>query len=466
MDLRQELRKFPLFAGFDDDQLTCLLQSAEEARANEGAVLFYEGEPPQGMYILLEGELEILKKMNGQDVILANHQPGVFVGEISLLTGVPHTATALVTKPSRLLHYNADLFKPSLDASPVLGIVLITMLERLRATEAMVQQHEKMSALGKMSAGLAHELNNPASASSRAAKQLRDALNGLQSSALRLSQFSLSAEQVQFLQEFQQQLVERAAQPQSLDPLAQSDLEQEVEAWLDEQRVADGWKLAAPLVAAGIDVTQLTQLSDHLDSGVLGDVLAWLEAIVTASGLVNVVERSSSRIFDLVHAVKSYSYMDQAPIQEVDIHEGIENTLLIMGHKLKNITVIRDYDRTLPKITAYGSELNQVWTNLIDNAVDALDGKGQIKIRTWRDDKDRIQVEISDNGPGIPQEIQSRIFEPFFTTKPVGKGTGLGLDIAYKIVVSHHQGDIRVQSAPGDTRFHICLPNQLDTTKQ
>lgn len=460
MNLLDEIRKNVMFAPLPDDQLMSLVEMGKEVNLDEGTELLHEGDKSHGMYLLLDGELEVIKNVNGQAVVITRIQPVAYVGEISLLTGVPHTATVLVTKPSRFLHYGVDLFKDSLDASPVLGIILSTMFERLRNTEAMVQQHEKLSALGRMSAGLAHELNNPASASTRAAKQLQNTLNSLQSAALKL--FRLDEGQLTFLIDLQDQLVERTKEPLSLDPLAQSDLEQQMEVWLEEQGIENAWQLAPSLVTSGLKVEQLDEVTAHIDRDALGDVLVWLEATVTASGLVTVIERSSSRISDLVQAVKSYSYMDQAPLQNLDIHEGLENTLTIMGYKLKNINVVRDYDRSLPKITAYGSELNQVWTNLIDNAIDALDGKGTITIRTWRDDNDRIQVEISDNGPGIPENIQRRMFEPFFTTKPVGKGTGLGLDIAYKIIVTHHKGNIHVASEPGNTRFQICLPNAMD----
>jgi len=335
--------------------------------------------------------------------------------------------------------------------------MVTTMAERLRTTEMMVQQQEKLSGLGKMAAGLAHELNNPASASLRAASQLPDKITTLQKLTLKLSQLGLSPDQTRYLTDFQQQLLERTKKPVILDSLEQSDLEEALTGWMDEQGVGESWVLAPTFVAAGVGADELTELQEQVGAENLDDALNWLEGMIGVLDLVKMVESSSTRIVDLIKSVKSYSYMDQSPMQEVDIHEGLESTLTMLRHKLRNVEVTRQYDRTLPHITVYGSELNQVWTNLIDNAVDAMDGRGKISVCTWREG-DRIMIEIGDNGPGIPGDIQSRIFEPFFTTKPVGKGTGLGLDITYRIIVDHHKGSVRLFSEPGDTRFRICLP--------
>jgi signal transduction histidine kinase len=454
--MRDAIRQMPLFANFTDEQCTSLWDQGSEIYLEAGETLFHEGDPPQGLYILLEGSMEISKKIGAQPVVLAIFGPGQFVGEISLLTGSPHNATVRLTEPSRLLKFDAELFN-GLKSSPVIGLMLSTMAERLRNTEAQVQQHEKLSALGKMSAGLAHELNNPASASLRAAKQLPETLSTLQALMLSLNQLNLRVDQVQYLIELQASLMQRSSETLVLDSLEISDREEEVAAWIEDQGIPDGWQLAPVLVGAALDIDQLDTLRERVGDSALGAALIWLEGTLRVLGLLRMIETSTTRIVELIKSVKAYSYMDQGPSQEVDIHEGLENTLTILNHKLKNVTVTREYDHNLPHITVYGSELNQVWTNLIDNAIAAMDGRGHIWIRTWRDE-DRLKVEIKDNGPGIPSEIQSHIFEPFFTTKPVGEGTGLGLDISYRIVVDHHQGSIKVDSAPGDTRFQVCLP--------
>jgi signal transduction histidine kinase len=450
------LRQIPLFQDYDDDELVALLAQAVEVKLEPGDILFNEGDPPRGMFVIIEGTLEITKRIGNSDVILANHGPGVFVGEISLLTGEPHTATGKMTSPGRALRYGVELFN-SAEQAPIVVLMVKTMAARLRTTEMMVQQQEKLSGLGKMAAGLAHELNNPASASLRAASQLPEKITTLQKLTLRLTQLGLTPEQSDYLTDFQDQMLERSKQRVILDSLEQSDREEELSNWMDDRSIDESWVLAPTFVAAGVTVDELDDLAEQLGEDNLNDALKWLDGMISLLDLVKLVESSSTRIVDLIKSVKSYTYMDQSPMQEVDIHEGLESTLTMLRHKLKNVEVTRQYDRTLPRITVYGSELNQVWTNLIDNAVDAMDGRGKLSIRTFREG-DRIMVEVGDNGPGVPPEIQSRVFEPFFTTKAVGQGTGLGLDISYRIIVDHHKGSIRLTSEPGDTRFRICLP--------
>ncbi|MCC7445825.1 MAG: cyclic nucleotide-binding domain-containing protein [Anaerolineae bacterium] len=453
-----KVRQLPLFSAFTEYQIQCYLRDAQEVALAEGQVLFKEGDAPSGLYVLLEGAMEVTKRFNGQDMLLATYSAGEFFGEISLLTGMPVTATVRATTPSRVLKYDKTLFDELLKTSPIIGIMLSKMAERLRNTEAMVQQHEKLSALGKLSAGLAHELNNPASANIRASRQLPETLTNLQALALRLTQLNLTPDQLDYLNALQNTLMEHAARPQpTLDPLTQSDLEEALTVWIEAQGVPDGWRLAPVLVSARLDVPQLAALHTKVGPGAFGSALAWIEGMLTVLTVLRTIEHSSKRIFDLIKAIKAYSYMDQTPVQDVDIHEGLENTLIILGHKLKDMTIIREYDRSLPRVTVYGSELNQVWTNIIDNAIDAMHGRGKLWLRTRRE-LDRVIVEIADNGPGIPPEIQSRIFEPFFTTKGVGEGSGMGLDIAYRIVVDRHHGNLSVTSQPGDTCFEVCLP--------
>jgi len=285
---------------------------------------------------------------------------------------------------------------------------------------------------------------------------LREALEKEREANLRLSRHSLYTEQRELIAGF-----EREAWQQKIgvdgDPLAQSDREEAIRVWLENRQAPDAWKVAPVLADSGVGVGKLEALAAGVGDRALGDVLKRSSSLLTVFKLTVEIETSTRRISDLVRAIKEYSYMDQAPLQDVDVHQGIESTLTILGHWLKRgVTVVRDYDPSLPRVCAYGSELNQVWTNLIDNAIGAMHGEGEIRIRTAREN-DSVLVEIGDNGPGIPKEIQPRIFEPFFTTKPVGEGTGLGLDTVYRIVTRHH-GDIRVESKPGDTRFRVRLP--------
>ncbi|SRR5579883_201423 len=331
---------------------------------------------------------------------------------------------------------------------------------QMQELQMLCQQHEKLVALGKLAAGLAHELNNPASAARRAAEHLCYKIQVLQALALRDIEQQLTPTQLEYILEIKRDAIKQTSTSKCLDVLAQIDLEDELVDWLKLHGIEDAWKLAPTLVAGGLTTLKLETISKKLALNTFNDVLTWLEAILTVATVVSVLEESTDRIFKIVNAVKAYSYMDQALLQDINVHEGLDNTLLILNYKLKSrgIVVVREYSENLPLIWAYGSALNQVWTNLIDNAIDALKEGGTIWVRTSTK-KDFILVEIADNGPGIPVEHQSRIFEPFFTTKEVGAGTGLGLEIAYRIVVSQHKGNIHCFSKPGDTRFQVLLPS-------
>lgn len=314
-------------------------------------------------------------------------------------------------------------------------------------------------ALGKLSAGLAHELNNPASAARRAALNLTEAMDDVRAASMKFLERPLTEAQREAVLMLEKKSAQHAASrvgpPE--DPLELSDREEQLTAWLERNGVEEAWKIAPVLAEAGAKTEKLDDLKALLGPDLVGPAAKRIAAVITIFGLIQEIDNSTRRISDLVTAIKRYSYMDQSPIQEVDLKEDLENTLKIFGHRLKTgVTVVREYDPDLPRICAYGGELNQVWTNLIDNAIDVMDGKGELRIRAFRE-LDNAIVEIGDNGPGVPPEIRSRIFEPFFTTKKVGAGTGLGLDTAMRIVRKHH-GTMDLKSKPGDTRFRVRLP--------
>ncbi|UBF26192.1 cyclic nucleotide-binding domain-containing protein [Kovacikia minuta CCNUW1] len=448
-----------LFPKLAEEELARLKPHGREVQFNSGEVLFHEGDPLYHFFVVLEGRVQVTKKVGAEEQLLTIHHPSEFTGEMSMIMGAPAIATARALEPTRVLEIDPDHFKRILaECSQGATVIITAMAKRSREVEAQLQQQEKLAALGRLSAGLAHELNNPAAAGRRAAQELREAIGRVQSRLLKLCEDQFSAAQRQSLISLQQAAIAQMQACTRLDPLEQSDREDTLTDWLEQQGVDDAWKLSSTLVAGGIDSEKLTAIADHFDPETLAEALDWLTETLSLAGLVNEIEHSTSRISQLVKAIKSYSYMDQAPLQEIDIQEGLENTLTIFNHKLKHgITVHRKYAPNLPRICVYASELNQVWTNLIDNAVYAMNGKGDLTIRTALEDEE-IVVEISDTGTGIPPEIQSRIYDPFFTTKGVGEGSGLGLDIAHRIIVQHHHGNIRVTSQPGHTCFQIRLP--------
>jgi len=339
---------------------------------------------------------------------------------------------------------------------PVAREILRTAANRLRNLEGYSHQRQKLVSLGTMAAGLAHELNNPAAAARRAAAQLYQTIGAVQGLVCQLGRV-LKAEAWERLLAAEQEATRRLSEAAPLDSLTRSDREEALTRWLDEHGVPEGWRLASSFVGAGLDAEWLGKLMEKLPANGQTPALNWLDARLSLHSLLKLVDQSTGRVADLVKAIKSYTHMDQSPMQEVDVHEGLESTLTMLGYKLKHVEVVRAYDRSTPRIMAYGGELNQVWTNLIDNAIDAVDGSGKICVGTFVEDN-QVVVEIMDNGRGIPPEIQSRIFEPFFTTKGVGSGTGLGLLISHRIIADRHGGEIEFESKPGETRFKVRLP--------
>jgi signal transduction histidine kinase len=318
-------------------------------------------------------------------------------------------------------------------------------------------QHGKLISLGTMAAGLAHELNNPAAAIGRSAAEAREAFQEAAEKAAELGNLPLTKEQRSFIAGLPQEVGQTSGT--TLDSLEVSDLEDELAMWMEDQGVEEGWEISPTLAGAGLDRAWLEGLAERVPEEALGGVLGWLRATMVGDELLREIEGGSARISELVGAIKTYTHMDKAASKKVDVHAGLNSTLIMLGHKLKkgDVEVVCDYEKDLPHVCGHAGELNQVWTNLIDNAIDAIDGKGHITVRT-ASENGRVLVEISDDGPGIPDDVRRRIFEPFYTTKDVGKGTGLGLDISYRVVVEDHKGDIRVFSEPGDTRFQVRLP--------
>jgi len=460
------LKKVPLFANLTEHDLERLCEIVTEVHLDAGDQLFAEGSPGDKAYIIEKGEIEILKASGGRSVLLAVRKSGEVIGEMSLLEAAPRFASGRARTDSSLLAIGHEQLDNLLNTSPSAArSLLFTITSRLRSTEMMLRQSEKMAQLGTLTAGIAHELNNPAAAAQRGASQLNAVISQLQEAQLGLSRLSLPPQKWDQLGELNTVIRDRAINPIDIDTLERSDQEFEIEEWLDAQGVPDGWEYAPTLVDLGFNNQQLTKLVDDFPSDHLVAVIAWLGASFSAYSLLEEINQGAERISAIVKSLKSYVYLDQAPIQTVDIHEGLNNTLVMLRSKIKaGIDVKRDYAEDLPKIQAYGSELNQVWTNIIDNSIDAMNGEGELRIKTLKEGE-WVIVELEDNGPGIPDEIQEKIFSPFFTTKAVGKGTGLGLNISYNIV-QKHAGEIKVFSKPGKTRFQVCLPvdfNQVQT---
>jgi signal transduction histidine kinase len=455
--LAQQLKTVPVFSDLSDEDLAWLAARMELLHLEAGDVIAEEGSPANRMFVLLEGETRGQREHAVGDGRTYSARAPQVTGMLpySRLTQIPLTIRAMT--PATIAIYPAARFPEMLEHLPALGQKLVGVLaDRIRETTKADQQREKLTALGKLSAGIAHELNNPAAAVRNAAINLQQVVRALRTAGLHLDKRALAPEDRIFLARVECDWA-KDHPPSALDSLDRSDREEAIGDWLEARRIPNARQLAPDLVDAGCNLETLRDLSARFDDETLAEVITRLTASFTLNRLVEQIESGTSRIADLVHAIKQYSYMDQAPEQEIDVHEGLENTLIMLHYRLKHgVDVVRQYDRSIPPICASGSELNQVWTNLIDNAIDAMKGRGELVVRTAAD-FGSVLVEIRDNGPGIPPEIRDRIFDPFFTTKPVGEGTGLGLDTVYRIV-QKHRGQIAVESQPGKTSFQVRLP--------
>jgi signal transduction histidine kinase len=465
-----ELRGLFLFEKLSDEQLAWLCQEGRVIVAEPGQV-YTEGEPARYLYVLLSGTVVLSRRIGSDDVETSrSSSPGVYAGAFYAYLGdrVPqaYNNSMRVTERSRFFVLDAAKFAHLMtDWFPMAVHLLEGLFFGTKNAMEAIGQRERLLALGALSAGLTHELNNPAAAAVRATAGLREHVVRLRQKLPALADGRHDGALITLLVELLDAAARRVTTAPELSPLEASDLEDTVTDWLDDHGIGRSWELAPAFVAAGIGTDKLDTIAEAVagattsdGSGILTPALHWLADTVETEQLLNEITDSVARISSLVGAAKQYSQLDRAPYQVVDIHELLDSTLAMLTGKIGDgITVVREYDRSLPKIPAFPGELNQVWTNLIDNAVAAMAGSGTLTIRTALD-RERLLVEFGDTGPGVPAEIQDRIFEPFFTTKPVGSGTGLGLDISYRIVVTRHHGDLRVQSVPGDTRFRVWLP--------
>jgi signal transduction histidine kinase len=471
-----ELGRLFLFEKLDAQQLARLCREGRVERFEPGTV-YAEGEPATCFYVLLEGTVVLLRRVGTDDVeINRASDPGVYAGAFMAYLGdrVPqqYNSSLKVTEPSRFFVLPADTFAQVMkDWFPMAVHLLEGLFFGNKTTQEAVGQRERLLALGSLSAGLTHELNNPAAAAVRAASELRDRVAGMRGKLRAIAAGPYRREMLESLIEIQERTAEQVSKATPLGPMEAADREDALTDWLDEHGVTGGWQVAPTFVQAGLDIPWLEQVAATVDESVLDGAIRWLNYTVETELLMNEITDSTTRISRLVGAAKQYSQLDRAPYQVADVHDLLDSTLVMLSGKLgAGITVVKDYDRALPRIPCYPGELNQVWTNLIDNAAAAMHGagagagagaatgaRGTLTIRTARD-RDRLLVEFRDTGPGVPPEIRDRIFDPFFTTKPVGEGTGLGLDISWRIVVNKHGGDLRVESVPGDTRFQVRLP--------
>jgi signal transduction histidine kinase len=454
-----DLRPIPLFQGLSDEQVTELAEAVDEVAIEPGVLLFREGDPADVWYVLLDGALDLHRYIGQEDMVVARMQtPGQWAGGFRAWDehGV-YLASAVGVHPGRVLRLPAAELRRLTDAwFPFGGHLIAGTFTTARSIEANARQRASLVTLGKVSAGLAHELNNPAAAAARTVDDLQTTASALESSLDKLVRARITAPQLAELERLRQK-ASAAASP--LGALALADLEDDLTDWLDAHDVQQAWLLAPALAASGVDRAWCEEAAAVLGQSGLAAGLEWVSTSISMNNLLTEVKRCTGRIFDLVAAMKSYSQMDRASLQRIDVKEGLESSLVVLGHRIPGgVGIVRDYGAT-PVVEAYAGELNQVWTNLIENALDAMDGSGTLRVAT-RAEGDGVVVEIADTGPGMAPSVAARAFEPFFTTKPVGQGAGLGLDIARRIVEERHGGTIAVDTRPGETVLRVRLPER------
>lgn len=452
---KSELLRVPVFADLPDDQIEWFISQAQEISLKAGDSYLHQGDPADAMFVILDGQLQSRGEFGGETIIFTS-KTGDIGGVLPFSRMKFYSVSGRAVTDSRLLRFPAAQFQPLVQKMPELTQRLVGLMsDRIREVTRVEQQRDRLAALGKLSAGLAHELNNPASAAKRATSQLRSTLKRIKDASHELGAHELTSAQKSEIEKLEALIIQQDGPPP--DTLAISLLEEKIDSWLRTHGQDDLWQLAADLAHKNVNPEMLESFFQNLDAATARAALFRLAASVEIANLLNEIESSTSRISDLVRAIKEYTFMDQAPVQNVDIVKSLETTLTILNHKLKRgVTVQRDYQRIPFLVNSFGSELNQVWTNIIDNAIDAMGGKGELRVRTYKEDA-CVVVEIADNGPGIPAKVLPHVFEPFFTTKGVGEGTGLGLDTVQRIV-RKHRGHVQVNSKPGDTRFQIWLP--------
>jgi signal transduction histidine kinase len=447
------------FPTLTEGQIACVNQLGERLNLEDGKEILTEESGGYDFFVVNEGTVQITKRAVGGTVILGTHGPGEFVGELSLLTGGPSPVTARALGPATVTRLTRAALRDVLSSCPEMAETVIpAMAKRVHDVEGLLQQREKLASLGKLAAGLAHELNNPVAAGSRAVAGVRGMLSSLRDHALNLGETCFTHEEVEEIRVQLAKAAEVVERGMDLDPLDRSDREEEVGEWLSDRGCGRAWEMASVLVAAGFDRASLDELVGRYDDESAQRVLEFISTQLAVETMLRDAERSLVRIGDIVHAVKSYSRMDEAPVAETDVNAGLEDTLKMLAYPLRPFEVVRDYEKNLPTVCASGSELNQVWTNLIDNAMAAMATEGTLTVRTRQTSDDEVTVEIADTGPGIPPAVQPRVFEAFFTTKPAGEGTGLGLDIAQRIVTLRHNGQIEFDTSPAGTTFRVRLP--------
>jgi len=452
----EQLRRIAVFSDLPQEELLWFVSVSQELQVAAGDIVMREGDKAEFMIVMLQGEIRARSERGPADGPVFTMSAGEVSGMLPFSRLKIVSVTGRAVAPSHYLAFHVSHFEEMYRRLPELVRRLVGLLaDRVRSVTRQEQQHEKLAALGKLSAGLAHELNNPSAAARRSAAALRDCLARLREAG---RSTSIGPQDCALLAQREEEIRATLKPAAYKDEFERVEREEAIQSWLEAREVKDAWKLAPHLAEANLTDANLASFAEAAGAS-LGPELTRFTTLLEMEHIAEELDHSSARISDLIKAVKEYSYMDQAPVQEVDIERGLETTLTIMHHKLKRgVTVVREYATDLPKVMASGSELNQVWTNLIDNAADAMKGSGKLTIRTGREN-DHVLVEISDNGPGIPAEIKSKIFDPFFTTKGVGEGTGLGLDVVSRIIRNIH-GQISVKSVPGDTCFQVRIPIQ------